>query len=55
VFDPAATWLDHLRPAFGEREFFFAAALRRMCQQGGGAGRHRLNLLDDEKPPLACS
>jgi hypothetical protein len=22
-FDPAATWLDDLRPAFGERRFFF--------------------------------
>jgi hypothetical protein len=22
-FDPAATWLDQLRPAFGETRFFF--------------------------------
>ena len=22
-FDPTATWLDQLRPAFGEKEFFF--------------------------------
>jgi hypothetical protein len=22
-FDPAATWLDRLRPAFGEARFFF--------------------------------
>jgi hypothetical protein len=22
-FDPAATWLDDLRPAFGEQRFFF--------------------------------
>jgi hypothetical protein len=27
-FDPAATWLDDLRPAFGEREFFFQQGLR---------------------------
>ncbi|ACB73663.1 KamA family radical SAM protein [Opitutus terrae] len=27
-FDPEATWLDQLRPAFGEREFFFQRALR---------------------------
>ena len=29
-FDPAATWLDDLQPAFGEREFFFSASMRRM-------------------------
>jgi len=29
-FDPEATWLDQLRPAFGAREFFFERALRRM-------------------------
>jgi L-lysine 2,3-aminomutase len=27
-FDPAATWLDQLQPAFGEREFFFAQGMR---------------------------
>ncbi len=27
-FDPAATWLDDLRPAFGEREFFFEPEYR---------------------------
>jgi len=27
-YDEAATWLDQLRPAFGEREFFFEPALR---------------------------
>lgn len=30
-YDPAATWLDDLQPAFGEREFFFEAELRRMA------------------------
>ena len=29
AYDPRATWLDQLRPAFGEREFFFEAQLRR--------------------------
>jgi KamA family protein len=29
-FDPRATWLDELRPAFGEREFFFDSELREM-------------------------
>ena len=32
-FDPRATWLDQLRPAFGEREFFFEPALREMEKQ----------------------
>ena len=32
-FDPRATWLDDLRPAFGEREFFFEAGLREMQEQ----------------------
>ena len=27
-FDPRATWLDELRPAFGEREFFFEQQYR---------------------------
>ena len=27
-FDPEATWLDDLKPAFGEREFFFEAEYR---------------------------
>ena len=27
-FDPAATWLDQLRPAFDESEFFFAQGMR---------------------------
>lgn len=29
-FDPHAMWLDHLVPAFGERDFFFADEYRRM-------------------------
>jgi L-lysine 2,3-aminomutase len=31
-YDPDATWLDQLRPAFGEREFFFEPGLRRMVE-----------------------
>ena len=30
-FDPEATWLDQLKPAFGETEFFFEAEYRAMC------------------------
>lgn len=33
-YDPAATWLDQLVPAFGEREFFFAAAVREAKASG---------------------
>ncbi|HEY9871288.1 MAG TPA: hypothetical protein V6D08_19160 [Candidatus Obscuribacterales bacterium] len=33
-YDRAATWLDDLRPAFGEREFFFQAELQRMKDLG---------------------
>jgi len=31
-YDARATWLDDLQPAFGEKEFFFEPALRRMQQ-----------------------
>ncbi len=34
-YDEQATWLDQLRPAFGEKEFFFEEEFRRM--QGGGS------------------
>lgn len=30
-FDPQATWLEDLRPAFGEREFFFEPEYRAIC------------------------
>ncbi|MGZ5201650.1 MAG: KamA family radical SAM protein, partial [Telluria sp.] len=32
-FDPDATWLDHLKPAFGRKKFFFE-------EEGGGADFH---------------
>jgi L-lysine 2,3-aminomutase len=32
-YDPAAVWLDELRPAFGEREFFFESAMRRIRER----------------------
>jgi L-lysine 2,3-aminomutase len=32
-FDPRATWLDELRPAFGERSFFYEDELRRMIEE----------------------
>ena len=35
-FDPEATWLDHLEPAFGKEEFFFEAQLREMKARAAG-------------------
>ncbi len=32
-FDPDATWLNQLQPAFGEKEFFFEAEYREMLEQ----------------------
>lgn len=32
-YDPEATWLDQLQPAFGEERFFFAEEYRAMCEQ----------------------
>ncbi len=31
-YDEKAAWLDHLRPAFGEKEFFFEAEMRAICE-----------------------
>ena len=33
-FDPEATWLDDLRPAFGESRFFFESALHDIKETG---------------------
>jgi hypothetical protein len=32
-FDPRAVWLDDLRPAFGEREFFFEPRMREIQRE----------------------
>lgn len=32
-YDPEATWLDQLQPAFGAERFFFAEEYRAMCEQ----------------------
>lgn len=34
-FDPKATWLSDLRPAFGEEEFFFEPRYRELVQLAG--------------------
>ena len=33
TFDKAATWLDDLKPAFGEKEFFFEEQMRQLYEQ----------------------
>jgi hypothetical protein len=35
-FDPRAGWMDQLKPAFGQKEFFFEPELRRMQETGHG-------------------
>lgn len=49
AFDPKATWLSQLRPAFGEKEFFFAPGMRAFLQDpkpfpswGESALKHRI-------------
>lgn len=39
-YDPKATWLDELRPAFGESEFFFEKELRGLHKKGHQVRRH---------------
>lgn len=34
-FDPSATWLDELTPAFGEKEFFFERDYRNISAKTG--------------------
>jgi hypothetical protein len=34
-FDPRATWLDDLQPAFGEGDFFFEPGLREIQLSNG--------------------
>jgi hypothetical protein len=33
-YDPEATWLDELRPALGEKRFFFESSLREIKRSG---------------------
>jgi hypothetical protein len=34
-YDESATWLNDLKPAFGEREFFFTKAMDKIKRSGG--------------------
>ncbi len=37
-FDESATWMDQLKPAFGETEFFFEQGMKRIAQAALNAG-----------------
>lgn len=43
-FDPTATWLDDLEPAFGQQEFFYEEGLSRLQHRA-----HDLHLVQDDK------
>lgn len=47
-FDPQASWIDHLVPAFGEREFFYEPELRQRlsARRPGGSGVVHLTTLE---------
>ena len=49
-FDPTATWLDGLVPAFGEPEFFYEAGLRKLQRRA-----HRLHLVQNDDGSVAQS
>ncbi len=39
-FDPEATWLEHLKPAFGEKQFFFQEEYETLCRDISAAETH---------------
>jgi KamA family protein len=49
-YDPRAVWLDDLRPAFGEQQFFFEDEYQRLCS--AGAGRRHTLLTDADDQPM---
>jgi KamA family protein len=55
-YDEEAVWLSDLRPAFGEKRFFFEAELKRMYRKNGARQRRRAgngrNGARDEDEPL---
>jgi KamA family protein len=52
-YDPEATWLDQLRPALGEPEFFYEPALREMKRSGRARAWERRSLPLAGSPMLA--
>jgi KamA family protein len=55
-FDPTASWLNELRPAAGDSEFFYEPALRQLlAQRAGQANGHKLPVLEDRKDVLLAT
>lgn len=52
-FDPRATWLDQLQPAFGEGEFFFAQGMREI--EAEHALERKLRVQDLRRSPRSPS
>ena len=52
-FDPQAAWLDELRPAFGESEFFYEGRFREIkaALAAGQLSRRPLPLFPTRPPP----
>jgi L-lysine 2,3-aminomutase len=50
--DRTASWLDQLRPAFGEREFFWEAPLRAMADRADRSDGGRRATLDRRQLPV---
>jgi hypothetical protein len=48
-FDPEATWLTQLRPAFGERDFFFERPLAEVEMQSTGDGASPMRGVDPRR------
>jgi hypothetical protein len=58
-YDEEAVWLSDLRPAFGDKRFFFEAELERMYRRDGarrcGLARKADNAARDEDEPLPAA
>lgn len=51
-YDPKATWLDDLKPAFGEKEFFYEAELKTLFDEDKGWEAGTMALPDANVVPL---
>ena len=46
-YDEKATWLNHLKPAFGKTEFFYEKRLREIHEQKEREHKERLKTFED--------
>jgi hypothetical protein len=50
-YDEKATWLNHLKPAFGKRKFFYKDELKQILEERAVKDHHKFNEkeeMDDE-------